>query len=749
MPRGSLVPHSVFATCVLAGLCLVGYAKSPADSPCEITQEGQAIHIHSGIVQRSVVLDGANVSTGRLDVAGKNVLVAKCPDVIVRFRFADPDRQPSGMTPEQADQYKTAMDFDGGVKWVRPIVIRSDNWAEHFLAPAAKVAKVDEQTASLTLTAQAKDSSPLAGVRIELTYRIHKGHPAVRKDVGIRNGGKHWLAIDQLTIDPLHFAKSYLTRTDLTPSERGAMSSVRAFSNGDRTCGVIAVSEVPSALRSMGDDGAMGYADEYFEWVLGPDESFTSEPVFVYGFAGESHTTASAVSTPLDRAVEGPYQKYLAEVVGVVGAGRDLYAPTWCTWSNMAYNINDAILREQADLAARCGFKMMLIDDGWQSDRFGTVPDAKKFPDFAATVRYIRSHGLALGLWVSCFRTFGSPDLAKFPNGRSLPLVKRRDGFGMSFASKWRDYYASDIVRLRREYGAVFFKQDFTNIKFGDIAAGHESRTAKESLLRGLRGLFESQGIIRKSAPDVLAQLSHEIYWGTPGTPCDVALIEYAGTYHAPPNDYGGAGNNRQAFNPNWKFDPAVLHKQLLRTCYNSRRRTYDHRGLPAYVIAYYAAHAVNFRGSLTAAVQDRQVCSWLGGCPNLFAGDLTSLTDANIEHYHKRFAMLERLRKRYDIYHHYQFSGVPQPTDTDWHWWGKLNENGAGVVVVIRGSEGKDERRINIPWVAPDKRYHVRALLAEKELGEFTGLQLQDGAVTLKLPAMGQEIIEVAPVKP
>jgi hypothetical protein len=36
-----------------------------------------------------------------------------------------------------------------------------------------------------------------------------------------------------------------------------------------------------------------------------------------------------------------------------------------------------------------------------------------------------------------------------------------------------------------------FFKQDFTNIKFGDVGEGHESRTRKESLLRGLRGCWK------------------------------------------------------------------------------------------------------------------------------------------------------------------------------------------------------------------------------------------------------------------
>ena len=739
--------HRAFAACLPAAFCLAGCTATPSVPSRQIYYKDHAFQIDSGLMQRHIEFSGPNVTTKRLDVAGHNLLEAGRPELIVRFRFAEPDRQPRGMTIEQANQYKNAADFDIGVKWVEPIVIRSDNWAEHFNAPTARIAELDGRTTGLTLTALAKDSSPLSGVRIELVYQVRQGHPAVRKSVRLSNLGRRWLVIDQLTVDPLCFAKQYACRTALTPSERGAVSSVMAFSDRDYTRGVIAVSEAPSALRAISDEGAMGYSDEHFEWVLGPGESFLSEPVFVYGFDGKQWQTASAVSTPLDRAVEGPYMRYLEEVVGVVAANSELYSPTWCTWSNLSFNIDDAILREQADLAARCGFKMLLIDDGWQRDRYGTEPDPEKFPDFAATARYIRSRGLALGLWVSSYRTLPSPDLKRHPDARSLPLRLQRDGYCMSFASEWRKFYAADLAGLHRDYGAMFFKQDFTNIKFGDIAAGHESRTARESLLRGLRGLLEAQDLIRQAAPEVLTQLSHEIYWGTPGTPCDVAMLKHAGTYHVPPNDYGGAGYQSRPFDPQWKLDPAKLREQLLRTCYNARRRIYEHRGLPAYVIEYYGAHTLNFKGSLTPAVQDRQVCSWLGGSPKLFAGDLRSLTDDNIKRYRQRFSMLERLQKQYNIYKHYQFSGVPCPTDTDWHWWGKLDEQGAGVVVVVRGSEGQPQRQINVPWVPIDRRYHVRALLAEKELGDFTGGQLSSGAVTLELPAMGQEIIELSPI--
>ncbi len=111
-----------------------------------------------------------------------------------------------------------------------------------------------------------------------------------------------------------------------------------------------------------------------------------------------------------------------------------------------------------------------------------------------------------------------------------------------------------------------------------------------------------------------------------------------------------------------------------------------------------------------------------------------------------KNHQLLKRLQTDYDIYRHFLFSGVPAPTDEDWHWWGKLSPKG-GAVVVVRGTGGLSERKINIPWVPAGAKYQLTARLADKPLGSFTGKQLQNGALRLALPQLGQEIVEVKPL--
>jgi hypothetical protein len=498
-------------------------------------------------------------------------------------------------------------------------------------------------------------------------------------------------------------------------------------------------------LRHIDDGGAMGYTDELFEWVLGPGESFTSEPVFFFGFAGPTRILPSGASTPLDRAVEGPLQHFLRERLGIAARAANLPAPTWVTWSNFKDNIDDAVIRRLADLAAEAGFRTLAFDDGWQRGRLGTEIDTQKFPAFASTAAYVRAKGMRLGVWVSCFRDPDSKDLAALPDAASRPTVRRLNGTGMSFASPWREYYAHDLAGLAHQYGITYFKQDFTNLRFGDAAEGHESRTRKESLLRGLRGLLASQDLVHREAPSVTTELTHEIYWGTPGVPCDLAVIEHADLYHTPPNDYSGDGNSSQLWDASRAYDTEKLRQGLLDGAYHARQRFYALRGLPLDAIEYYAAATFNGSGSLTPEIQDRQIASWLMGAPQTFAGDLNSLTPENLRHYRQRFELLARLESAYGIYRHFQFSGVPAPTDVDWHWWGKLNEKGEGAVVVLRGSGGSDARQIVIPWVTEGGRYQLTALFAGKDLGSFTGHDLIRGKLQLALPHYGQEIVEVA----
>jgi alpha-galactosidase len=740
-----------------------------SDNTWNIEKQGNTVIIKAGKLKQRIEIDGIKLFSSSMMNGSHELLDKDYPNIKLVLTRANPNRAPklvyskdisraieSTATFGSTDNlviHGEGTNIGGQVEWVDPIAMNSQSWDDQFDDITTIISTPGAGITRLTLRVRSIHNESLKDVSVSLVYEIYEGYPAIRQWVEVVNNSHVWFRLDRLRLSPLNVGKNLARIQPLTPDDKAVAASIRSFANQDETYGLILGSEAPSATRLLDiETGIMGYADDYFEWILEPAGSFVSEAVSFYAYEGDVVNTVSSVSKPLDRCVEDQYKRFIKDCLGVMSDEFELYAPRYCTWSNYAQYITEDISRKAIPIAARCGFEIFQIDDGWQFDRLGTEPDTVKFPAFDDMCKLVEKEGMDLGLWVSCFRTPGSKDLRVLPNAWSLPLIKRLDGYGAGYASKWRDYYARDLVYLHDRYGAVYFKQDFTNIKLGDMAEGHESRTLKESYLRGLRGLLESQEMIHDMSPDITTLISHEIYWGTPGVPCDLAALKSSGYFHIPPNDYSGLGPVKYRKTLVSEYDSLTTREEvtegLLRGCWNARQRYYEHRGLPMHMIEYYGAATENVQGALNPEIQDRQVCSFLMGAPVIYAGDLMSLSEDNIKHYRKRFDLLKELQNKYDIYRNFQFSGVPEPTEEDWHWWGKLNEDKEGVVVVIRGSGGEDERKINIPWVSEDQKYKVKQLFSGEDLGIFKGKKLKDGIIEISLPEYGQEILGVTLVK-
>jgi len=249
--------------------------------------------------------------------------------------------------------------------------------------------------------------------------------------------------------------------------------------------------------------------------------------------------------------------------------------------------------------------------------------------------------------------------------------------------------------------------------------------------------------MLRRDAPDVFNEITHEIYLGTPGVPADLAALKTTARFHIPPNEAIGSDVRENGGRP-WT---AETHAAALRRgCWLARQRFYSHRGLPLYPLEFYAATTASYEGSLTPAIQDRQIASWLMGTPVCYSGDSRTLSEEQIAHYRRRLDMVKRLERDYGIYKQFQFSGAPEPTDVGWHWWGKLNPQGYGAVVVVRGSGGAGQQTIIIPWVRPEGSYRVTGLFSGVTHGTFPGKALQETGIRLDLPVYGQEILQLAP---
>ena len=356
------------------------------------TTQAKSVQITAGILTRTLSFKDGNLATTSLAIDGQECLAEPARELSFCVSFAEPNRRPRGIKADEAAVLESSEQFSpgtdalrsgeskgqAGVEWSPEVAVRASSWSAYFEPVLRRVNRSDAHAGAgasptaatgsgrLVIAASAIPSSPLKGLTVRVCYEVYAGFPVLRKWVEISNTGKRWLKLNKLVIDDLELATDCRHQTPLTPGERGAGPSVIAFGTPDGRRGVIAVSEIPSALRETSDTGAMGYSAELFEWVLGPGERFVSEPVFFLAYSGELRKTISGVSTPRDRTVEGIYLDFLRQYVGVAADQGPIEVPQWCSWSNFGWAIDDSIVREQAGIAARCGFALVLLDSGWQ-----------------------------------------------------------------------------------------------------------------------------------------------------------------------------------------------------------------------------------------------------------------------------------------------------------------------------------------------------------------------------------------------
>ncbi len=755
----SIVIPAIFQT-----VCL---ATNPEKKEWTITKNKGTIEIHAGLLVRNLnLLDGKISSCTWIN--GNKLTGNRAEELNFILWKAMPNEEPQGIDYstlggiEQSNAVKNQTDaltvkkqkkaILQQVKWIDSISACPESFPGYFNNTTIQITEPLAKSKRLIVTFNSNKTYP--GIALDINYEIYYGFPVIRKWIKIRNQGNLWIKISDLIQENLGLEKKYNKSTLLTPNSRGIDPSIVAFSDSAASIGLILASEVPSKVRHLSVDGTVGYNPDFFEWVLGPNEFFESEPVFIYAFNGTSFPTISSVSTGLDRCVESDFQTFLKQKILLQPSDKKCIAPLFCSWTNYSANINDENMRNASEIAARMGFKCFQLDAGWADTgpNGGWAvtmprPNPKNFNDLQTLSKYINAKKMETGLWYS---DFISEKLTEIPDNKptlfSLPLIKRDGGLGLSLCfEQSRSKYVNDILTLHKTYNANYFKQDLSNVCYGDIARGHESRTLKESYLRGLRGLLATQDEIHRQAPDVWLQLSHEIYWETPGPEADIAVLKHVDSYHSAPNEYWGAGNRSKLVSAEWKYKPDSLIQKLRQGALRARSLWYAHRGLPLERIEVFGAVTTNIKGSLTPQIIDRQICSWLMGAPLSFSGDLNSLTNTCIEQYHNRFTIIEALNQKYNIYSHFQYSGVPAPTDKGWHWWGKLNAEGHGAVIVLRGSSGSNFQKINIPWVNEKQQYKVKRIFGDKDLGIFSGSQLQNGELSIDLDTWGQEILELS----
>ncbi len=283
--KGSMAERRMIRL-VLFALYLLAACALPA---ADISVAGGQAGLKASSLVRIIRFGDGNVRTTSLTVARHEVLAAPAREFSVVITREQATHRPRGPRPHETGERN---DFSGGMRsrwrgqdfdlsryddtrpdappWEDSVPVLASSWSALAGRPIATVTRpVPGVTELSILTALAKDLM-LDGVAVNLHYELYDGHPVVRKMMEVRNGGSLWLRLGGLVVDDLHLVS--LTRKSLAAAIFGVEPSAIAFESPGSGYGLMAASEIPSALRTISDEGGTGYAPRRFEWVLGPGE---------------------------------------------------------------------------------------------------------------------------------------------------------------------------------------------------------------------------------------------------------------------------------------------------------------------------------------------------------------------------------------------------------------------------------------------------------------------------------------------
>ena len=142
----------------------------------------------------------------------------------------------------------------------------------------------------------------------------------------------------------------------------------------------------------------------------------------------------------------------------------------WYKNSYLADMTMDRMLQE-IEIAHQMGIEVFVIDTGWYEKTGDWQPSKNRFPDELIKVKaLLDKYNMKLGLWfnpivaaVSSSMYKNYQDCLKDLSGKKdgpWPIWETEESYGMCLASRYRDAFADELIRLAKEVGVRYFKWD-------------------------------------------------------------------------------------------------------------------------------------------------------------------------------------------------------------------------------------------------------------------------------------------------
>ncbi len=558
-------------------------------------------------------------------------------------------------------------------------------------------------------------------VDVAVIYAVYDGQPVSRKWISITNTGPSVISLTHLCFEAIDSGPGSPSELKVSagygavPRElfmTGRVSDAAIFLRNARTGeGVAVINEAPGYLKrtEVGEGWGEGISVMYdtdlfpFERTLQPGESYQSAKSSLVFFQDGSGFSDPRWAVP----------SYMSHVVMRRG---DRFKPLWLfnTWEPFERKIDQQTVEQLIPIAARMGFDVFTLDDGWEA-RYGSNEDNREnFPEGVRAIgELLERNGMGLGLWVPLAAiSTESKDYTDHPEWVCRDRAGRPKFTGtasgrravMCLGTGYRDVALRRLSDVITRYHPRYLKVDLTTVfnAYGEspgcYASGHLHKTWAESLERIYEALEYIGKRLHELHPEVVVDYTFEL-WGEKHL-IDAALLECA--------DVDWLSNVEDG-------------------------TTTDAGPVQARTLLYQRALSIPSESMLIGNLQagtepiEERLGVELGSGPVLL-GDLRKLTPAQQEWYGRMTGWYKGLRGRAPLLDSFfPLGSWEQPQLGRWDGFARVSRDSDGLIVLFRNGSKKSTAEVKIP--APDGAvYEARSVLDGQELGGVAASHLASG---------------------
>lgn len=584
-------------------------------------------------------------------------------------------------------------------------------------------------------------------IEVIVKFLLYPDLPVIRKRLVVKNLTKEAARLESVDVEKFTvgnfiptkswICSDYGRRRSIGPYEGTMQDALVTVHNMDWKQGIVIGNEASGVMKRTAvfweaPEICAGLSHKnarfpFRKWIK-PGESFETPQVFTMVY-----NTYKDPDEILSTAVPAFVRKHMDIRLSVFTE-----KPTFVynTWSPFKKNINEKLIRELAEAAAKAGMKEFVIDDGWQDKLGDWGIDKTKFPNGLKPVfDHIKSLGMKPGLWVSIGTA--APDSKVYTqhpdwfvedkNGKPISLIREDpEKYTACFSTGWYGHIKGVLNTLVADYGLEYLKLDFSVVtspyRFDHTESGcystkHEGhKDHSESLFTNYERMWQLFDELHVLKPNLFIDCTFETMGG-------LQLIDYAMLKHAEGNwlsnfyepDQEG---DLRVRNMAWWRSPAMPATALV-------------IGNPAMQDKGWETHIKSLAGALP-----------------IMLGDPRKLTETDLKKYRSYADWLQAMQTKHDFMSYRQdLVGFGEPMEGMWDGFQRINTDTkqGGIVGVFRHGAAETNRMITIWHLDPLKRYRIKSMDG-KVVATLTGQVLQTTGFSVKLTRLySGELFEIS----